>query len=257
MQLDLTPATLTFDWVGISKPAGFPASSHAVATFGEHSLPRTENMIIIGPSLQARLTMTFDDQGTLATLDAPTVKSGATNDFAFFLKRGASGVDITIRGHSIDGTRLASRGSSAGAKGGAGGGGGGKGGVAHTDSVFDEAFHIDARLDRVALRNGVAIAPFALDVSGVAERPASMTLTGSLGKAGDIKGGITPGGDDRKLTLTASDFGTLARGLFGFKSIKGGKFEFIGTLHGSASAPGNGGAANDFEGIARVRISAC
>ena len=250
MQLDMTPATLTLDLVGITKAAGFPASSHAVATFGPHSIPRTENMTITGPGLQATLAMTFDEQGGLATLSAPTVKSGATNDFSFILKRDASGSDITVRGHSIDGTKLASRGSSTGAKGGTSGG---RGGAARSDSIFDGAFHIDAKVDRVALRNGVAIAPFALDVSGAAERPGSMTLSGMIGKGGELKGSIAPAGNDRKLMLTANDFGTLARGLFGFNSIKGGRLEFAGTLHGSASVPGNGGAPNDYEGVARLK----
>lgn len=243
MTLDLTPATLTLDLVGINKPAGFPAASHAVVTFGPHSVPRSENATITGPSLQAILNMTFNDEGTLVSLNAPTVKAGATNDFALTLNRSPSGVDITVRGRSIDGTKLAARGT--------GGKGGGKGG-AKPDSAFDEPFHIDAKLDRVALRNGVAIAPFALDVTGVADRPATMTLNGATGKGAPILGSVVPAGGDRKLTLTASDFGSLARGLFGFSSLKGGRLEFQGTLHGSASGQGSG-IPNDYEGLVRLK----
>jgi hypothetical protein len=253
MALDLTPAALSLDLVGIDKPAGFPASAHATATFGPHSVPHTENMTITGPSLQATLAMTFNDDGTLVALNAPSVKSGTTNDFAFNFARGPSGVDITVRGHSIDGTKLAARGS--GKPGAApGGGAGGKPAAGHSgDSVFDGPFHIDARLDRVALRNGVGIAPFALDVTGVAERPGTLTLSGSTGRGGVLTGSIAPAGGDRKLTLTAADVGTLARGLFGFNSLKGGRLEFQGTLHGSAAAGGNGGAANDYEGVFKLK----
>ena len=246
MTLDLTPATLTLDIFGISKPAGFPATSHAVVTFGPGSMPRNENATITSPSLQATFGMTFNDAGTLVSLNAPSVKAGATNDFAFTLARSPAGVDITLRGRSVDGTRIASRGSSSG-----GGGGRGKGG--RSDAFFDEPFHIDAKVDRVALRNGVSVAPFDLDVTGVGDRPATMALSGSLGRNGAIGGSIAPAGNDRKVTLTAADFGSLARGLFGFNSLKGGKLEFQGTLHGPATAQATVSAPNDYEGLARLK----
>jgi hypothetical protein len=245
MTLDLTPSVLTLDLFGITKPAGFPATSRAVVTFGPHSIPRTENATITSPSLQATFGMTFNDDGKLVSLNAPSIKAGSTNDFALTLTRGPAGLDITLRGRSVDGTRLASRGSSSG-----GGKGGGK--SARSDSFFDEPFHIDARVDRVALRNGVGVAPFVLDVTGVADRPATMTLNASTGRNGAITGSIVAAGNDRKLTLTAADFGALARGLFGFNSLRGGKLEFQGTLHGMASGQG-AGSPNDYEGVARLK----
>lgn len=246
MTLDLTPSVLTLDLFGIAKPAGFPATSRAAVTFGPHSIPRTENATITSPSLQATFGMTFDDDGKLVSLDAPSVKAGATNDFSLKLTRGPAGVDITLRGRSVDGTRLASRGTSNG------GGKSGGGKSARSDSFFDEPFHIDARVDRVALRNGVSVAPFALDVTGVADRPATMTLNASTGRNGAIAGSIVAAGNDRKLSLTASDFGALARGLFGFNSVKGGRLDFQGTLHGTASGQG-GGTPNDYEGTVRLK----
>jgi len=190
--------------------------------------------------------MTFNDAGTLVSLNAPSVKAGATNDFAFTLARSPAGVDITLRGRSVDGTRIASRGSSSG-------GGGGRGKGSRSDVFFDEPFHIDAKVDRVALRNGVSVMPFDLDVTGVWDRPATMTLSGSIGRNGAIGGSIAPAGNDRKVSLTAADFGSLARGLFGFNSLKGGKLEFQGTLHGPATAQATGGAPNDYEGLARLK----
>ena len=63
-------------------------------------------------------------------------------------------------------------------------------------------FHIDAKLDRVAMRDGVAIAPFNLDLAGVGNRPSALSLcpAGSA-RPGDLTGTIetTPAG--RKLTL--------------------------------------------------------
>lgn len=244
LNLDLTPSTLSFDLVGISKPAGFPAAGHAVAVFGPHSTIQSENMTITGPSLQATMAMTFDANGRLATLSAPSVKAGSANDFSFVMKRGGSSVDIELRGRSVDGTRIARRGSNSG-----GGSGGGKSGG--SDGTFDGPFHINAKVDRVVLRNNVAIAPFSLDVSGVEDRPATMTLSGGLGKA-TLNGTIVPAGADRKFTLATTDMGALARGLFGFISMKGGKLDLQATLHGSAAVPANDGA-NDYEGMIRLR----
>ena len=48
------------------------------------------------------------------------------------------------------------------------------------DDAPQEPFHIIAHLDRFAMRNGVAIAPFNLDLSGVGERPGTLALSGNL-----------------------------------------------------------------------------
>ncbi len=245
LALDLTAATLSLDLVGINKPSGFPASAHAVAEFGPHSAIQSENMTITGPSLQATMALNFNSEGRLVTLSAPSVHSGTSNDFAFNLTRGASGVDISVRGHSVDGTQIARRGSGTDK---------GKGAAARTESTFDEPFHIDARLDRVILRNAVAIAPFALDVTGVADRPVTMTLSGRIAKTGTLAGSIAPAGGNRRLSLTTSDTGTLARGLFGFASMKGGKLDLEVTLHGSgATIASDDDATDDYEGVADLK----
>jgi len=246
LTLDLTPSVVAVDLVGINKPAGFPATARAQLAFGPHGGLHSANVGINGPSLSATMTLSFDDSGKLVTLNAPTVRSGATNDFAFVMTRGAAGVDISIRGRSLDGTQLARRGN---------GNGGGTGKSASSASdTFDEPFHIDAKLDRVVLRGGVAIAPLALDVAGVGDRPASLTLSGKIGKSAALNGSIAPFGADRRLMLSTADFGTLAHGLFGFASIKGGSFDMRLTLHGPATASANADpAANDYEGMARLK----
>ena len=59
MNLDFTPSILTFDLVGISKPAGFPASGHGTAAFGPHSSLQTADVKITGPSIQTSLSAIF------------------------------------------------------------------------------------------------------------------------------------------------------------------------------------------------------
>jgi hypothetical protein len=195
-----------------------------------------------GPSIQASLSAAFNPQGTLVSLNAPSVRSGSSNDFSFNLVRSASGVDISVKGHSLDGSRLARRGSGT-AKSGTGG-----------NSAFDEPFHISAKLDRVALRNGVSIAPFSLDVTGVADRPATLSLNGTLGKGETVTGSITPSGSDRRMILVSNDVGLLARGLFGFNSMKGGKLDMLVMLHGPANDPPRDDPADsDYQGVMNLK----
>ncbi|MGH6741143.1 MAG: AsmA-like C-terminal domain-containing protein, partial [Bradyrhizobium sp.] len=245
LTLDLTPAALYVDLVGINKPAGFPASAHALLNFGPHSSLRNANVSIFGPSLQAQMTLAFDSSGRLTSLNAPSVRSGAANDFALSFARGPAGIDVSMRGRLLDGSQIARRGSGTGESKEAGG---------DANDTFDGPFRISAKLDRLALRGGVSIAPFALEVSGTGDRPATMTLSGRRGKTGTLVGGIAARGNDRRLALQTNDFGTLARGLFGFASIKGGKLDLQTTLHGPAAAPPSTvvDPANDFEGTVRL-----
>jgi hypothetical protein len=238
MTLDLTPSVLSLDLVGIGKPAGVAASGHGTGIFAQHSTLQSADLKITGPSIQATMAATFNPDGTMASLNAPSIRSGSTNDFSFSLTRSASGVDIAVKGHSLDGSRLARRGSGTETKNGT-----------NANASFDEPFHISAKLDRLVLRNAVAIAPFNLEVSGVGERPSALTLNGTLGKGATVTGGIVPSGSDRKLVVASNDVGVLARGLFGFNSIKGGKLDLQVTLHGPASnPPADDPSTDDYQG---------
>jgi hypothetical protein len=98
------------------------------------------------------------------------------------------------------------------------------------------------------MRDGVAIAPFNLDLSGIGNRPGTLALSGSLSKAAAITAAIeaTPAG--RKLTLNAGDAGLLLRGLFAFESMRGGRLSLTATLPGRAADPEITGATPDFTG---------
>jgi hypothetical protein len=245
LTLDLTPAALSVDLVGIDKPVGFPASAHALLAFGPHSTLRNADVSIAGPGLQAQMALAFDANGRLTSLNAPSVRSGAANDFGLTFTRSPAGVDISVHGRSLDGSQIARRGSSTGEGRETGG---------DADDTFDGPFRISAKLDRLALRSGISVAPFALDVTGTGDRPATMMLSGRIGRTGTLSGSIAAHGNDRRVTLQTNDFGTLAHGLFGFASIKGGKLDLQTTLHGPATAPPSTvvDPANDFEGTVRL-----
>lgn len=230
MTMDLAPAVLNLDLIGLYKPAGFPTTARVTASFGPGSAIRSETMKITGPGVTANGEAQFDANGHMTQLFFPLVKFGAVNDFSFNLNRANGGTEITLRGRSLDGTRLATRGSNKGADGGASAASG-------VDTSIDGPFRISARLDRVALRENIAIAPFALDVAGNGNRPSSMSLSGAMAKGGSVAGEIVPGDNGRKLSFSTNDMGQLAKGLFGFTSIRGGKLDVTATLPGNADGP--------------------
>jgi Protein of unknown function/AsmA-like C-terminal region len=218
MTLDLTPAVMTLDLIGLDKPAGFPATAHVTANFGPGSAIQAETLKVTGPGVTASGGAAFDKDGHLVSLAFPIIHFGAANDFSLTLTR-ANGInDIVVRGKSLDGERLAGRGSKNG-----------------DDFSLTGPFHIGAHLDRMMLRDGVAVAPFALDVTGTGDKLATLSLSGSLSKTATISGDLVGGEGGRRLTFVTNDAGLLAKGFFGFSSLKGGKVELAATLGGKST----------------------
>ena len=227
MTMDLTPATISLDLIGVNKPPGFATSAHITAAFGPATVIRSETMKFSGPGIAVSGSATFDKAGHMTVLDVPVLRVGAGDDLSLTVTRGVSGLDIAVHGHSADGSRLASRGS--------GGAGTGVGTGTSDETTIDGPFHISAKLDRLMLREGISISPFALDVSGVGNRPSTLTLSGTLSKSATIAGNITATDAGRHLTFSTGDAGLLAKGLFGFTSLRGGSVDFTATLPGKAT----------------------
>src|SRR4029077_3039688 len=89
MTMDLTPAVLNIDLLGLNKTAGFPASAHVNATFGGRSVVRSETLKLSGPGIAATASAVFNEEGHLANLSIPSLKVGANEDFSLNLKRDA------------------------------------------------------------------------------------------------------------------------------------------------------------------------
>lgn len=239
--LDLAPSTLSLDLIGLDKPAGFPTAAHVTVGFGPQSTIRSATMKIGGPGVTANGSASFDKDGHMTQLAFPMVRFGAIDDFAFTMTRGASGTDVAIRGHSLDGTKLGGHGAngSSGSSSGAGGG--------SDETTLEGPFHLSARLDKLMLRDGVAVAPLAIDVTGVGDRPSSMSLSGTLGKTA-VTGDMVQGDGGRTLKFQANDLGLLAKGLFGFASLRGGKVDLTATFPGKAGDPPRDTSAPDYQG---------
>jgi hypothetical protein len=84
-------------------------------------------------------------------------------------------------------------------------------------------------VDRLALRNGVAISPFVLDAIGTGSRPRALSASGSLTKAAAFSASIATA-ESRRLTVTAGDAGILLKGLLGYSIVAGGDLNLQATM---------------------------
>jgi hypothetical protein len=249
MQLDLTPATVMVPIVHLGKPAGQAATGRVTVNFGAGDNIADETIRITGPALAAVGSANFDKNGVLTVLNFPTVKMGTLNDLSFVLTKLPQGGDAyVIRGHSMDGSLVGRNANASPAS---------NPGVNASAPAPDEtpngAFQIDARLDRLAMRDGVSFAPFSMQLSGSGNRPGTLALAGTLTQTGvsrtqPITAGIEAVPTGRKLTLSAGDAGMLIRGMFAFESLRGGKMTLLANLPGKAGDPGVVGAAPDYTG---------
>jgi hypothetical protein len=234
LTLDLTPANLTVDMIGVNKPPGFPMTARITVNFGAKSTVASQAIRITGPGTSVTANLRYDAGEHLALIQAPAVRIGPQNDFSLNVTRGAAGTEVVIRGHSLDGSRM------------------GRHGKGSEDETFDEPFRISARLDRMALRDGVAFSNFALDIAGNAERPASMAFSASLSKTATVTASITPAEAGRRISASTSDTGLLLHGLFGFSSMRGGKLDVSAMLTGRADAPPTADGP-DYQGKATLK----
>jgi len=248
--VDFTPALLSIPIVNLEKLPGQSASGRIQINFAPGNIAQDEAIKISGPVLNATGTANFDKNGELTILSFPSVKMGPLNDLSFRLARNGSSNDYTLRGKSLDGSKVGRNGTNEAP-------GGASATVDAQDDTPEGRFHINARLDRMAMRDGVAIAPFNLDLAGVGVRPAALTLSGNLTmgtRAAPIAADLETSAAGRKVTLTAGDAGLLARGLFAFESMRGGALTAVVNLPGQASDIVNPGLLPaDFTGTLTVK----
>ncbi len=249
-QIDFTPATLSVPIVNLEKSPGQAASGHVVVNFGPGDTPTDETIRITGPVMNATGSATFARDGSLSVLSFPSVKMGALNDLSFQLTHTGNSNDYVLRGRSLDGSRIGRNGTNEAP-------GGANATVDAQDDTPEGRFHINAQLGRLAMRDNVSIAPFNMDLAGIGNRPAALTLNGSLtmgSKSAPIAAGLEATAAGRKVTLTAGDAGMLARGLFAFESMRGGELSATVNLPGQAGDivnPNN--PAPDFAGTLTVK----
>lgn len=258
--LDLTPALLTAPIVNLQKEPGQAASGRVLANFGPGNSLRDESITITGPVLNATGTAVFAQDGGLTGLSFPTIRMGTLNDLAFQMRRTPAGTDYTIRGRAMDGSHIGHKLPPVKVDGKAEE-------TPAADASADEdtpkgPFRVSMQLQRLALRGGVVIAPFSMELAGVRDRPSSLSLNGTLTlgsgqnqspdkstASAPLAANIAAVPEGRRLTVTAGNAGLLARGMFGFESMRGGALDIAALLPGRATdTPALDSKAPDFTG---------
>jgi hypothetical protein len=248
--VDFTPALLTVPIVNLEKTPGQAAAGRIGVDFAPGNVVQDQTIRISGPFLNLSGTADFNRNGDLTVLNFPSVKMGPLNDLSFQLSRSATGGDdYLLRGHSLDGSKIGRTGSNEQPGGGVAG--------PPPDDTPQGKFHINAKLDRMAMRGGVSITPFNLDLAGIGIRPSAVSLSGNLvlnGKSAPIAANLENSNAGRKVTLTAGDAALLARGVFAFESMRGGALAATVSLPGQASDSVNpSNPAPDFTGVLNIK----
>jgi len=242
VSMDLSPAILAVDLAGIQKSASEPANATASLVFGAHSVLRRADVRLSSPAGTILGTENMDAAGSLQSLIFPSVHYGPTNDFSFSLTKSASGTEIAVHGHSLDGSKLAHIGSTAERTASSG---------QASNTEHPSPFHMSVKLDKLALRDNVAVEQLALDVTGVGDELSALSLSGSMGRNGTLSGSLTNGvSGSRRIVLQTSDAGQLARGFFGLTGMRGGRLELTANLP-NPDRPGKD--QPDFQGNAILR----
>jgi hypothetical protein len=138
-------------------------------------------------------------------------------------QKASTGLDVAVSGHSVDASKLGRPGAKAAP------------GQKVAESI--QPFHLAMKLDRLALRSGVWLAPFNLDATGVGRKLRTLTASGAVEKAAPFAASIVPIDNQRRITLTAGDAGLFVKGLLGFSSVKGGQLSLHAVMPALAARP--------------------
>ena len=240
--LDLTPATINLDLINYRKAAGVPASAQITARLDNAGNLRSEDVSLSGAGLAVRGTASLGANGDLERLDIPVAHIGSVNDFAFTMTRTAvTGFDLAISGHSLDGTALGRRDPNA------------NDASSNTNAANSSSpFHVSVHVDRLVLREGVALSPFSVDVAGQGDRPRSLSMSGTLSKGIQVTAGIVESDAGRRVAIDTNDAGLLLKGLFGLEAMKGGKLDVAATMPPMSAAVGKDPNAIEYTGAVTI-----
>jgi hypothetical protein len=212
--------------VNLEKTPGQSASGRIGINFAAGNVVQEESIRVTGPLINLSGTADFNRNGEMTVLNLPMVRMGPLNDLSFQLSRGSYGDDYLLRGRSLDGSKIGRTGSNEQ-----------PGGTAAASQPMDDMpqgrFHINAN------------------------RPSALSLSGNVtmaNKRSPIDAGLENSPAGRKITLTTSDAGFLARGVFAFESMGGGTLSATINLPGQANDPPNpASTAPDFTGVMTVK----
>ncbi|HEX3430542.1 MAG TPA: AsmA-like C-terminal domain-containing protein, partial [Rhizomicrobium sp.] len=240
LTLNLTHASLVTGFLDWKKNSGAPATAHVVAQLDDSGSLRSADLTLAGPALSANGTATFASGGALESLVLPSVHAGALNDFGLTIRnQPGAGPSIAINGRSLDASGFGRKEN--------------RGATTEKTPPSNEPFHLTVKLDKLALREGVTLSPFALDAGGLGRIPQSLSVSGKFPENRTLSASIVTVEGKRRLTISAGDAGLLLKGLLGYSSVKGGQLDVQANMPATPSDPRKPSGVPDYAGELTIK----
>lgn len=222
VEADLGRANLSIPWMGWSKGAGVPATARfTLDTQGRNTAIR--DLKIDGKSFQVAGDIRLQDN-SVSSMEMSRVRLNRDDNFAVSVSRsGAKGMNITLKGASMDARALIRQFSSSREE--------------ALSKVDRRPMKITARLDKVIGFDGEALTDVRMDYSGNGTTPLSAAMTGITDTGAAVRISHS-GGASRSLEMATADAGSVLRFLDLYGRMRGGDLKVA--LAGSGDGPLSG-----------------
>jgi len=215
VKADLTNAVAEIPTLNLAKKTGVPANATAQLRFAEGGAMAINDLVVTGQGLNVRGGLSLDGEGRIINVSLADVRSGR-NDFAMNIAPiEGGGLAFGIRGKSLDATHFLGPDTKKTPN---------APPPAEVDSDLQNPLSIDAKLDRLVLRDNVNFRDVTLAVSFAAhEKLTGFNLDAiGIGK-GKVTGGMSLVKGLRNLSLDSDDAGAFIDAFMSFSSVRGGK----------------------------------
>ncbi len=230
VQTDFTDAALMVNTLGWRKSAGAPAAGELAMSFSEEGVT-VKRLSLEGDAVNIFGGLSFDANGALQKADLPRFYLADAADFAVTARRDSAGaLELTAVGDFVNAGPMVEQtleGS----------------GAAESEDGFNwgEGVNVRARIDQIAMREGVLYSDGALDLFRNAERLQALDFSAFSpdGKPLTVTMALTGAedGPERAIEARTSAIGQLMKGVFGLDSLAGGEGSMRIALH-QAGEPG-------------------
>lgn len=224
VKADFADAALMVDALGWWKKSGAAASGDLSMVFSEDGVT-VKRLSVEGDGVNIGGTLSFNTTGVLQKADLPRFYLADAADFSVTAQRDAAGgLNLTAVGDFLNAGPTIEQVLE---------GSGGKDGTQPIN--WGQGVNVRARIDQIAMREGVLYRDGALDLYRDAERLQALDFSafGADGKPVTIAMALTGAeqGPQRAIEARSSAIGELMKGVFGLKSIKGGEGSMLLALH--------------------------
>ena len=240
LRADLRDAVIDVPPANIQKPAGQPATLSATIHLAGGAIS-IKDLALAGNGLDIHGGLDLDQANNVTAASFPVVHVGSTDDFSFVAKTAADGsVAVRIDGRSFDASHIFASHSKV------------KGAKPAEDTPMKQAVAVEAKLDRVIFKDGVAFSGLTLSAAlGTNEHLQNFTLDAAEPGKETVTGRFAQQPDGaREVKFEAGDAGTLIHGLTGFTGVRKGTLAAHATFPPQAA---NGDPPVDYKGTLTVR----